>query len=231
MSLTDSIAGLSVQSIRSGLRQKAFSARELTQAALEFAQAENPKTGAYLTFSPERALAAAARVDSQIAKGEPLGELAGVPLGVKDVIVTKGLKTTCGSRILEHYIPPYDATAVIRLEEEGAVSHRQDELRRVRHGLFERELGLWTRPESGRIGSCPRRFQRRIGGGGCTGYRCDYARLRHRRLHSTASQFLWRGRCYTDVRARVTLRFGSVSPVRWITSDHWLAASKMPPPC
>src|SRR5271169_4420630 len=121
MSLTDSIAGLTIQSIRAGLRRKEFSARELAQAALEFAQAENPKTGAYLTFSPDRALAAAAHVDGQIAKGEPLGELAGVPLGVKDVIVTKGLKTTCGSRILEHYIPPYDATAVIRLAEEGAV--------------------------------------------------------------------------------------------------------------
>ena len=121
MSLTDSIAGLSIQSVRAGLRRKEFSARELAQAALDFAQAENPKTSAYLTFSPERALAAAERVDGQIAKGEPLGDLAGVPLGVKDVIVTKGLKTTCGSRILEHYIPPYDATAVIRLEEEGAV--------------------------------------------------------------------------------------------------------------
>lgn len=121
MNLTDAIASLSIQSIRAGLGRKEFSAREVAQAALEFAQTENPKTGAYLTFSPERALAAATRVDSQIAKGEPLGELAGVPLGVKDVIVTKGLKTTCGSRILEHYIPPYDATAVIRLEEEGAV--------------------------------------------------------------------------------------------------------------
>jgi aspartyl-tRNA(Asn)/glutamyl-tRNA(Gln) amidotransferase subunit A len=121
MSLIDSIAGFSIQSIRAGLERKEFSASELAQAALEFAQTENPKTGAYLTFSPERALAAAARVDSQIAKGEPIGEMAGVPLGIKDVIVAKGLKTTCGSRILEHYIPPYDATAVIRLEDEGAV--------------------------------------------------------------------------------------------------------------
>ena len=80
MSLKDSVASLSIQSIRDGLKAKEFSAQELTQAALDFAQAENPKTGAYLTFSPERALVAAARVDDEIAKGEPLGELAGVPL-------------------------------------------------------------------------------------------------------------------------------------------------------
>jgi aspartyl-tRNA(Asn)/glutamyl-tRNA(Gln) amidotransferase subunit A len=121
VSLTEPIAGLSIQSIRTALQRKEFSASELTRAALEFAEAENPKTGAYLTFSPNRALAAAARVDDQIAKGEPLGELSGVPLGVKDVIVTEGLRTTCGSRMLEHYIPPYDATAVVRLEQQGAV--------------------------------------------------------------------------------------------------------------
>ncbi len=121
MSVTESIASLSIQSIRDGLKRKKFSATELTQAALDFAQAENPKTSAFLTFSPDRALTAAALVDERIAKGEPLSELAGVPLGVKDVIVTEGLRTTCGSRMLEKYIPPYDATAVIRLEEAGAV--------------------------------------------------------------------------------------------------------------
>jgi aspartyl-tRNA(Asn)/glutamyl-tRNA(Gln) amidotransferase subunit A len=107
--------------VREGLLNKKFSAKELAEAALAFAEAENPKTNAYLTFSPERALAAAAKVDAQLANGEPIGALAGVPLGVKDVIVTKDLRTTCGSRILQDYIPPYDATAVFRLEAEGAM--------------------------------------------------------------------------------------------------------------
>jgi aspartyl-tRNA(Asn)/glutamyl-tRNA(Gln) amidotransferase subunit A len=121
MSPPISLPSLTIAAVRDGLRKKDFSAQELTQAALAFAQAENPKTNAYLTFSPERALAAAAKVDAEIAKGFTMGALAGVPLGVKDVIVTKGLRTTCGSRILENYIPPYDATAVSRLEDEGAI--------------------------------------------------------------------------------------------------------------
>jgi aspartyl-tRNA(Asn)/glutamyl-tRNA(Gln) amidotransferase subunit A len=115
------IASLTISGVREGLLNKTFSARELAEAALAFAQAENPKTNAYLTFSPERALGAAAKVDAQVANGEPIGDLAGVPLGVKDVIVTKDLRTTCGSRILQDYVPPYDATAVSRLEAEGAM--------------------------------------------------------------------------------------------------------------
>jgi aspartyl-tRNA(Asn)/glutamyl-tRNA(Gln) amidotransferase subunit A len=121
MSNVPPVPTLTIGRIREGLRRKEFSAVDVATAALEFAERENPKTNAYLTFSSERALETANRVDDQIGKGEHLGELAGVPLGVKDVIVTKGLRTTCGSHILEHYIPPYDATAVIRLEEEGAI--------------------------------------------------------------------------------------------------------------
>jgi aspartyl-tRNA(Asn)/glutamyl-tRNA(Gln) amidotransferase subunit A len=121
MSWNTEIPKLTVRSVRDGLASKAFSASELTRAALDFVQAENAKTNAYLTLAEDRALAAAARVDSMVARGEPLGDLAGVPLGVKDVIVTRGLRTTCGSRILEHYVPPYDATAVTRLEDAGAI--------------------------------------------------------------------------------------------------------------
>ncbi len=116
-----SVASLTIERVQAGLAARKFSARELAQAALQFAQAENPKTNAYLHFCPERALAAAERVDKKLAAGEDAGPLAGVPLAVKDVIVTKSVRTTCGSRLLEHYIPPYDATAVMRLEQAGAV--------------------------------------------------------------------------------------------------------------
>jgi aspartyl-tRNA(Asn)/glutamyl-tRNA(Gln) amidotransferase subunit A len=121
MSQLGRVQDLTISQIRNGLEHKEFSAVEVATAAMEYAERENPKTNAFLTFSSERALVAANRVDARLAKGEFAGELAGVPLGVKDVIVTKGLRTTCGSRMLEHYVPPYDATAVTRLEEEGAL--------------------------------------------------------------------------------------------------------------
>jgi aspartyl-tRNA(Asn)/glutamyl-tRNA(Gln) amidotransferase subunit A len=121
MSALSEVPSLTISAVREGLTNKSFSAVELANSALSFAQKENPATNAYLTFSPERALAAAVRVDERIAKGEFPGALAGVPVAIKDVIVTKGLRTTCASRMLDRYIPPYDATAVVRLEEEGAV--------------------------------------------------------------------------------------------------------------
>lgn len=115
------IASLTIEDVRQGLRARKFSARELATEALRVAEAENSKTNAYLRLAPERAVAAAERVDEQIARGEEVGPLAGVPVGIKDVILTKGVVTTCGSKLLEHYTPPYDATAVIRLEQAGAV--------------------------------------------------------------------------------------------------------------
>jgi aspartyl-tRNA(Asn)/glutamyl-tRNA(Gln) amidotransferase subunit A len=115
------IPSLTIDEVRSGLAARQFSATEIATDALRFAEAENPKTNALLMISRERALAAAKKVDDQIAAGEQLGPLAGVPIAVKDVLVTKGLRTTCGSKLLTNYIPPYDATAVVRLEQAGGV--------------------------------------------------------------------------------------------------------------
>jgi aspartyl-tRNA(Asn)/glutamyl-tRNA(Gln) amidotransferase subunit A len=115
------IPSLTIGRVRDALLSRRFSAAELAAEALRFAQAENPKTNAYLHFSPERALAAAKRVDEQIARGEDPGPLAGVPVAVKDVILTQGVRTTCGSKLLANYVPPYDATAVERLERAGGV--------------------------------------------------------------------------------------------------------------
>jgi len=81
----------------------------------------NPRLNVYLSLTKERAMEQAARVDALAAKGDPLPVLAGVPVGIKDVLVMKGAPATAGSKILKGYCPPYDATAVLKLEAAGAV--------------------------------------------------------------------------------------------------------------
>ncbi len=110
-----------VASVREALGKKKVSARELASEYYKRIEKRNPELNAYLTLSPEPASRQADRVDAAVARGEALPPLAGVPIAVKDVISTLGVRTTCGSKILETYIPPYDATAVERLERAGAV--------------------------------------------------------------------------------------------------------------
>lgn len=108
--------------IRRGLADRDFSSRELTESVLERIGKVEPRISAYITVCADEALAAADRVDSARAAGDELGPLAGVPIAVKDNISTLGVRTTCASRILETYVPPFDATAVKRLiGREGAV--------------------------------------------------------------------------------------------------------------
>lgn len=110
-----------VPSIRVALEAKTISAREIATEFFSRIEKRNPELNAYLTLSPERAYAQADRIDTMRAKGTPIPPLAGVPVAIKDVISTRGIRTTCASRILENYVPPYDATAVERLEAAGAV--------------------------------------------------------------------------------------------------------------
>ena len=110
-----------IPEVRAALDAKKISARELVQEFYARIELKNREFNIYLALSPERAYAQADRIDAAIAAGDALPALAGVPLAVKDVISTRGIPTTCGSRILEGYRPPFDATAVVRLENAGAV--------------------------------------------------------------------------------------------------------------
>src|ERR1700693_5414300 len=110
-----------IESVREAIGARKISARELAAEYYKRIAARNGELNAYLTLSEERAYAQADRVDEMVAKGEALPALAGVPIAIKNVLNTRGVRTTCGSKILENYIPPYDATAVSRLEAAGAV--------------------------------------------------------------------------------------------------------------
>jgi len=102
------------------LRKKELSSVELTKAALARIDAAEPKVHAFVTVDPEGALKAAAEADARRAKGEA-GTLLGIPIAMKDNLSTKGLRTTCSSRMLEPYVPPFDATVVSSLRAAGAV--------------------------------------------------------------------------------------------------------------
>src|SRR5438128_2804809 len=110
-----------ISSVRDALAAKKLSVRELTADFFKRIDAQNPTLNAYLTLSPERAYAQADKIDALIAANKPLPPLAGVPIGIKDVLSTRGAPSTAGSKILKGYHPPYDATAVARLEAAGAV--------------------------------------------------------------------------------------------------------------
>jgi len=102
------------------LRRRELSSVELTRAILKRIKRLDPLIHAYLRVTPELALKAAAEADRRRAQGEDL-PLLGIPLAIKDVLCTKGIETTCGSRILHGFVPPYDATVVAKLRAAGAV--------------------------------------------------------------------------------------------------------------
>jgi aspartyl-tRNA(Asn)/glutamyl-tRNA(Gln) amidotransferase subunit A len=112
---------LTIDAARSAVQERKISAAALAESFYAKIESDDPKIGAFLTLSKERALAKASEMDALAAKGEKLPPLGGVPVGIKDVMVTKGIRTTAGSKILGNYVPPYDCTAVARLEAAGAV--------------------------------------------------------------------------------------------------------------
>ena len=114
------LTALAIDEIRNLLTLKKVSAEDLVRAHLDRIEQKDKEVRAYLTLCPDRALERAKKIDRLVAAGEPLPPLAGVPAAVKDEIVTRGVRSTCSSRMLENYIPPYDATAVERLEAAGA---------------------------------------------------------------------------------------------------------------
>ncbi|MBD3884202.1 Asp-tRNA(Asn)/Glu-tRNA(Gln) amidotransferase subunit GatA [Phormidium tenue FACHB-886] len=111
----------SIRELHTQLITKQRSAVELAQAALDRIQAVEPKIHSFLQVTGDRALEQAQQVDAKIAAGEEVGLLAGIPIGIKDNLCTKGIPTTCASRILENFVPPYESTVTGKLAAAGAV--------------------------------------------------------------------------------------------------------------
>jgi aspartyl-tRNA(Asn)/glutamyl-tRNA(Gln) amidotransferase subunit A len=109
-----------LSALRGGLDRREFSAGEVTRACLERIAATDPQVNAFITVCAEQALTAAAAADRRLANGNA-APLTGIPLALKDIFNTAGVRTTCASKILDNYIPPYDATAFARLKAQDAV--------------------------------------------------------------------------------------------------------------
>lgn len=112
---------LTIHELHDLLVRKQVTSRELTEAFYERIRRVDDRIGAYLFLTEEEAFQKAEEVDRKIARGEPVGDLSGIPMGLKDILCTKGVRTTCGSKILENYVPFYDGTAVKQLKARDVV--------------------------------------------------------------------------------------------------------------
>ena len=112
---------LTIHELHHKLRRGETTSTELTQALFDRIEATDGKIGAYLTVCRDRGMAEARAADARLASGDASSKLLGIPLALKDVLLTDGVPTTCASRVLQGFTPPCDATAVLRLKEAGAV--------------------------------------------------------------------------------------------------------------
>ncbi len=109
------LSNLTLAEAHQGLKEKKFSSVELTNDLLSRIEKVNPALNAYITVSKDEALKMAAKADEEITKGNLVSPLTGIPAGMKDLINTKGVRTTCASGILKDFVPPYDATVIEKL--------------------------------------------------------------------------------------------------------------------
>ena len=178
------------------------------------------RSARYLTLCKERALEQADRIDRMAAEGKPLPPLGGVPVGIKDVMSTRGVRTTAGSKILGNYVPPYDCTAVARMEAAGAVVLGKTNCDEFAMGSSNENSAFHPvrnprdlEPRAGRI-------FRRLGSSGCGGHGRGRAGFRHRRFDPPAGIVLRRG--WIDANLRPSFALWA-DRVRLVARSHWAA--------
>lgn len=132
---------LTAHELHDKLVKKEISSVELTENVYSRIDEVEDKVQAYVTLDKENALAQAAKVDAKIAAGEEIAPLAGIPGAIKDNICTKGLLTTCSSKMLANVVPIYDAHVISKLRADDAI-YRQNQYGRICNGLYHRKLLL-----------------------------------------------------------------------------------------
>ncbi len=129
------------------LARREISAVELTRACLDRVAAMESRLNAFITLCAREAMEQAEIADQRIAAGSA-SSLTGIPLAIKDIFATRGVRTTCASKILERFVPPYDATAIAKLRAAGDGFSRQSQYGRICDGLLDRKFGLRRNSQS-----------------------------------------------------------------------------------
>ena len=156
-----------IHTLHNRLTQREVSSVEVTRSVLDRIAQLNERLNAYITVTAEEALSQAEEADRRLARGEVPGPLCGIPLAVKDVLATRGVRTTCASRMLENFLPPYDGTAVKKLKEAGAVIVGKTNMD---------EFAMGASNETSYFGVCRNPFDpERVSGGSSGGSACAVA--------------------------------------------------------
>ena len=205
-----SVCGRTVSELLELMTAGQASCREIVAAHLDCIEAVDDRIGAFLHVDREDALRQAQLIDDRRARGESLGKLAGTPVAVKDNLCTSGKPTSCASRMLERFVPPYDAHVIERLRAEDAVIIGRTNLDEFAMGSSCENSALQQTPQPLGSGPNSRRIQRRLGGGGRRKHDATCHRLRYRRLDSSTGIVLWRRGLEAHVRSGVAIRAGGV---------------------
>ena len=185
-----SLMSLTAVELGRKIKEKEVTVEEAVTAALDAIEKREAEVHSFVTVDREGALKRAKEVQAKIDAGELTGPLAGVPVAIKDNMCTKGLLTTCSSKILYNFVPTYTAEAVLNLEKAGAVilgKTNMDEFAVEHRACAGRFVGWFLR-------------------GGCSGRVQLCARFRHRRLDPSAELLLWRDRHQADLRNGIPVR-------------------------
>ena len=190
-----------LQGLAAALRARKVSSRELVAQSLREIERLDAKLNAFITVTGDAALAEAAARDEELARGVDRGPLHGIPIAHKDLMRTKGVRTTAGSKIFADYFPRRDAAIVTKLREAGAVSVGKTGLHELAYGITSNNPHFGAIHNPWDLTRIPGRFERRVSCGCGSGDAAVCHRERYGRIDSCACIVLRRGGFEADLRA------------------------------